>query len=89
MVVPEVHILWLTGMYYYFVAKPRALVPHSAENEWVFQGVDIIFKGTIISVLEYSIVDAYVMMPTGKEIWGTLKAKYEVSNISCELYVME
>jgi hypothetical protein len=47
------------------------------------------FKEAIKSVLRDSIVDAYVTMPSGKEIWDALEAKYGVSNISSELYVMK
>jgi hypothetical protein len=55
----------------------------------MFEEVDIMFKEAIKSVLRDSIVDAYVTMPSGKEIWDALEAKYGVSNISSELYVMK
>jgi 3'-phosphoadenosine 5'-phosphosulfate (PAPS) 3'-phosphatase len=35
------------------------------------------------------IVDAYMTLPTGKEMWDILKAKYVVSDAGSELYVME
>jgi len=40
-------------------------------------------------VLGDSIVDAYVTLQTGKEMWDALEAKYGVSNAGSELYVME
>ena len=36
-----------------------------------------------------SIVDAYVTLQTGKEMWDALEAKYAVSDAGSELYVME
>jgi hypothetical protein len=48
------------------------------------------FKGAIISVLRNIIVDAYMTLPTRKEMWDALEAKYGVPNTSSsELYVME
>ena len=40
-------------------------------------------------MLENSIVDAYVPLQTGKEIWDALEAKYGVSDAGNELYVKE
>jgi hypothetical protein len=40
-------------------------------------------------MLEYFIVDAYIMISTNKEIWDALEANYEVFNIGSELCVME
>ena len=82
-------ILWLTAMHCYFVAEPRSVGPHTPEEECVFQDADTTFKGAIISMLGDSIVDAYVTLQTGKEMWDTLEAKYGVSDAGSELYVME
>jgi hypothetical protein len=38
------------------------------------------FKGAIIGMLEDFIVNAYVKMCNGKEMWGTLETKCRVSN---------
>ena len=46
-------------------------------------------KGAIISVLRDSIVDAYVTLPTKKEMWDALEAKYGVLDAASELYVMK
>jgi len=40
-------------------------------------------------VLEDTIVDAYVPLHTGKEMWDALEAKYGVSDAGSELFVME
>ena len=43
----------------------------------------------MISVLGESIVDTYVMMSTGKEMWDALEAKYGASDAGSKLYIME
>ena len=56
----------------------------------MFREPDTTFKGAIISMLRNIIVDAYMTLPTGKEMWDALEAKYGASNASSsELYVME
>jgi hypothetical protein len=47
------------------------------------------FKTAILSVLGDFIVDAYVPLQTGKEMWNVLEVKYEVSDDGSELYVIE
>jgi transcription elongation factor GreA-like protein len=76
-------------MHCYFIAEPRAVEPHTPDEERAFQHVDTTFKTAILSVLGDSIVDAYVPLQTGKAMWDTLEAKYGVSNAGSELYVME
>jgi hypothetical protein len=72
-----------------FVAEPRSVEPHTFDEERAFQHADMTFKAAILSVLGDSIVDAYVPLRTGKEMWNALEAKYEVSDAGSELYVME
>lgn len=76
-------------MHCYFVVESMTPEPHSTKDEGVFQDADTIFKGVIISMLEDFIVDAQLTMSTCKEIWDTLEAKYGVSDVGSELYVME
>jgi hypothetical protein len=45
------------------------------------------FKAAILSVLVDSIVDAYVPLQSGKEMWKALVAKYGVSDAGSALYV--
>jgi hypothetical protein len=40
-------------------------------------------------VLGDTIVDAYVPLQSGKEMWDALEARYGASDASSELYVME
>ena len=72
-----------------FIVEPRPLGPHTAEDEQWFIHADATFKGAMISILGESIVDTYVTMSTGKEIWDAQEAKYGASNAGSELYVME
>jgi len=46
-------------------------------------------RGTIISMLGDSIVDAYMWLPTRKEMWDALEAKYGVYDAGSGLYIME
>ena len=43
----------------------------------------------MINVLGENLVDAYMQFPTGKELWDMLEAKFSVSDVGSELYVME
>lgn len=36
-----------------------------------------------------NLVDAYMWLPTGKETWDALEAKFRVSNAGNKLYVIE
>jgi transcription elongation factor GreA-like protein len=76
-------------MHCYFVVEPWAVRPHTTKEERAFQHADTTFKAAILSVLEDSIVDAYVSLQTGKEMGEALEAKYGVSDAGSELYVME
>ena len=76
-------------MHCYFVDEPRAVGPHTLDEERAFKHADTTFKAAILSVLEDTIVDAYVPLHTGKEMWDALEAKYGVSDAASELYVME
>jgi hypothetical protein len=80
-------ILWLIAMHCYFVAEPRSVGPHTPEEERAFQHADMRFKAAILSVLVDSIVDAYVPLQSGKEMWKALVAKYGVSDAGSVLYV--
>ena len=76
-------------MHCFFVIEPRPLGQHTVEDEQRFIDADTTFKGAMISVSRESIVDTYVTMSTGKEIWDALEAQYGASDAGSELYVME
>ena len=76
-------------MHCYLVSKPRAVGAHTPYEERAFKHADNTFKAAILSMLGDSIVDAYVPLQTGKEMWDALEAKYGVSDAGSELYVIE
>ena len=82
-------ILWLTSMNCYFIAEPRVVGPHTPDEERAFKHADNTFKAAILSMLGDSIVDAFVLHQTGKDMWDALETKYGVSDAGSELYVME
>jgi hypothetical protein len=50
---------------------------------------DNLFRGVVISVLAENLVDFYLTVASGKELWDALKTKYGVSDTGSELYFME
>ena len=62
-------ILWLTISRVIHVkeGKPEQFTP---EEGSAFDEADTLFRGCVISVLAEKLVDSYVLLPTGKELWG-------------------
>jgi hypothetical protein len=54
-----------------------------------FEDADTLLRGAIISVLGKNIVDSYLSISTGKDMWDAIEAKFGVSDAGSELYVME
>nr|ABF93649.1 retrotransposon protein, putative, Ty1-copia subclass [Oryza sativa Japonica Group] len=83
-------LLWLTAMQCFYVSRgKRSEPPLSPEEEAKFEASDCLFRGALISVLADNIVDVYMHMPSGKDMWDALEAKFGVSDAGSELYVME
>nr|ABA98225.1 retrotransposon protein, putative, Ty1-copia subclass [Oryza sativa Japonica Group] len=83
-------LLWLTAMQCFYVSRgKRSEPPLSPEEEAKFEASDCLFCGALINVLADNIVDVYMHMPSGKDMWDALKAKFGVSDAGSELYVME
>jgi hypothetical protein len=82
-------ILWMTSMHYNYVVEPRAVGPHTPEEDNAFHDADVRFRAGLLSVLGDTIVDAYVPLQSGKEMWDALEARYGASDAGSELYVME
>ncbi|XP_066168792.1 uncharacterized protein [Oryza sativa Japonica Group] len=83
-------LLWLTAMQCFFVSRGKTSEPPlSPEEEAKFEAADCLFRGALISVLPDSIVDVYMHMPLGKDMWDALEAKFGVSDAGSDLYVME
>src|SRR5438132_6717221 len=58
-------------------------------EEKVFQEADTLFRGAVLSVLGENIIDSYMHITNGKDMWDALEAKFGVSDAGSELYVME
>lgn len=54
-----------------------------------FEDANTLLRGAIISVLGENIVDSYLSISTGKDMWDAIEAKFGVSDAGSELYVME
>ena len=61
----------------------------TSEDANAFDRADSFFRGAIISVLAENLIDTYLSLPTGKEMWKTLEAQFGVSDVGSELYLME
>ena len=66
--------------------KPEQFTPEEGSASY---DSDNLFWGCVISVLAENLVDSYIRLPTGKNLWDALEAQYGVSDASSELYVME
>ena len=66
--------------------KPEQFTP---EEGSAFDEAATLFRGCVISVLAENLVDSYVLLSTGKELWDALEAQYGVSDTGSELYTME
>nr|ABA96872.1 retrotransposon protein, putative, Ty1-copia subclass [Oryza sativa Japonica Group] len=67
----------------------RSEPPLSPKEDVKFEASNCLFRGALISVLADNIVDVYIHMPSGKDMWDALEAKFGVSDAGSELYVME
>jgi hypothetical protein len=74
-------ILWLTAMNIIHVMKEKP-EQFALEEEQAFMVADNLFRGILISVLVENIVDFYLTVTSGKELWDALKTKYGVSDAS-------
>jgi hypothetical protein len=79
----------MTSMHCFYVVQPRAVGLHTPKEENAFHDADVRFRAGLLSVLGDTMVDAYVPLQTGKEMWDALEARYGASNAGSELYVME
>jgi hypothetical protein len=67
-------------------ASLRELTP---VEEKAFEEVDNLMRSAIISVLGENIVDSYLSITRGKDMWDALEAKFGVSDVGSELYVIK
>nr|CAE04807.2 OSJNBb0022P19.2 [Oryza sativa Japonica Group] len=69
---------------FYVSRGKRSEPPLSPEEEAKFEASDCLFRGALISVLADNIVDLYMHMPFGKDMWDALEAKFGVSDAGIE-----
>jgi hypothetical protein len=69
------------------VVEPSDVGPYTPEEDNAFHGADVRFRAGLLSVLGDTIVDAYVPLQSGKEMWDALEQRYRVSDARSELYV--
>jgi hypothetical protein len=81
-------ILCLPAMNIIHVAKEK-LEQLTLEEEQAFMAVDNLFRTVVISVLEENLIDFYLTVTSGKELWDVLETKYGVFDTGSELYVIE
>jgi hypothetical protein len=73
----------------FHVVHERVIGPQISEEERAFQHADTTCKAVLLSIIGDSLVDASVQLLTGKATWDALEARYDVSDVGSELYVME
>ena len=66
--------------------KPSQYTP---KEESAFETSDNLFRGCLISILADNLVDTYIRLTTGKQMWDALEAQYGVSDAGSEMYIME
>ena len=81
-------VLWLTAMNCYHAAqgKPEQFTPGEEKK---FKVVNNLVRGAVISALHSKYEDSYLRYTSGKELWDALDAKFGVSDVGSELYLME
>jgi hypothetical protein len=61
----------------------------TSDEDHAFQHADTTCKAALLSIIGDALVDAYVQLPTRKAMWDALEARYGISDVGSELYVME
>ncbi|KAK1651040.1 hypothetical protein QYE76_068845 [Lolium multiflorum] len=82
-------LLWLTSMGVHRVAEGTPRGPLTPEEDKAFGDATVIFVGAVLSVLGDKLVDAYLHIRNGKELWDALDAKFGAADAGGELYAME
>jgi hypothetical protein len=67
--------------------KPKG--EHPPVEEKASQDAYTLMRGSIINIIGKNIVESYLSISTGKDIWDVIHDKFGVSNACSEMYVME
>lgn len=62
--------------------------PLTPDEDKTFREATVVFVGVILSVLGDKLVDAYLHIRNGKELWDALDAKFRAADAEGELYAM-
>jgi hypothetical protein len=68
--------LWLTTMDVQGVADGTRIGPLTPDDKKAFRNATVLFVGDVLSVLGDNLVDAYLHIRDGKELWDALEAKF-------------
>lgn len=59
------------------------------EERSASDAADNLFCGCVLSVIAEHLMDSYLCLKIGKQVWDTLDAQYGVFSVGSELYIME
>ena len=76
-------------MYCYHATKGKPEGDLNPTQQEAFENMDTLFKATLLSVLDDSIMDSYMSFDSGNDMWAALEATFGASGAGNELYVME
>ena len=63
-------------MYCYDATKGKPESDLNPTQQEAFENMDTLFKAALLSVLDDSIVDSYMLFDSGKDMWDTLKTTF-------------
>ncbi|WVZ49881.1 hypothetical protein U9M48_001204, partial [Paspalum notatum var. saurae] len=81
--------LWLEAMHVFWVSKGKPEGDLSDADLQRFTEANTLFRGAILSALIDRLVDVYMHIKDGKELWDALEAKFGASDAGSDLYIME
>ena len=85
----EKALLWLSAMRCGHVLNEQPATVRSDEDEQAWGHAETMCKAALLSIINDSLVDAYIPLPTGRAVWEALEARYGLSDAGSELYIME
>jgi len=84
------YMLWFTTIHCEHVIKGKRIEPPlSTKEESMFSQTDNLFKGPLISIIVESMLQVYMDLPMGKDMWDAHEANFRIADASSELYIME
>ncbi|WVZ53539.1 hypothetical protein U9M48_004466 [Paspalum notatum var. saurae] len=81
--------LWLKAMHVFWVSKGKSEGDLSDADLQRFTEANTLFRGAILSALTDRLVDVYMHIKDGKELWDALEAKFGASDAGSDLYIMK